>query len=187
MSSQKILEFLKGKGFTRSIDIARGVYGASATRKLINKDIYELLSQGKVEKVAKENGGDPRWRLTSAEEIPTPKKAPKPQVKPVVKVSDEIPTIPEVPLSPKIPKEYPACSDCKSKSSPKIKCTGCSSLCCEDWGRVTYIVEEDFQEDDQPPEIKFPVCLDCYKLDPSYFPDLANRKRIQRDLHKAKS
>jgi len=60
---EAIIEFLRQRNeYVKTIEIARQFYGAGATRKSINPQLYELLKQKRVSKTAKDNGGDPRWK-----------------------------------------------------------------------------------------------------------------------------
>ena len=43
--------------------IAKAVFGSNATKKTINRFLYELEKQKLIVKKCKPNGGDPRWNL----------------------------------------------------------------------------------------------------------------------------
>lgn len=66
-----IIEFLTQKCATspetaiKTRVISQNVFGKGASRKMINPTIYALQKKGKVGKIANENGGNPRWYLTS--------------------------------------------------------------------------------------------------------------------------
>ena len=64
----KIVEFLEagenGPTPQRTLAIAKAVFGKDATCKMVNKHLYGLLKNGRVEKIAEADGSNPRWRLT---------------------------------------------------------------------------------------------------------------------------
>jgi len=64
----QILDYLEGKNDpVRTIDIAKQVYGPKATKKSINPSLYRLQKEGKIVKIAEENGANPRWKLVMSD------------------------------------------------------------------------------------------------------------------------
>lgn len=60
----QILAFLQSKNEpTKTIDIARHVFGKDAKAKDVNPTLYRMSHAGSIVKTAKDNGGDPRWSL----------------------------------------------------------------------------------------------------------------------------
>jgi len=49
--------------FVPTLTISKAVFGDGATKKMINKFLYALEKQGKVEKRCEPDGTKPEWRL----------------------------------------------------------------------------------------------------------------------------
>jgi len=60
-----ILQYLKQMNSeVKTVELSKHIYGKSATRKMINPMIYKMSTQQLVEKIADENGVNPRWKIT---------------------------------------------------------------------------------------------------------------------------
>ena len=60
----RILLFLNTQTLpAKTVEISKSIYGKGATAKLVNPALYSLEKDGVLVKVAKENGGDPRWSI----------------------------------------------------------------------------------------------------------------------------
>jgi len=66
----KIVEYLTEIGdFVPTLEIAKGLYGPTASKKMINPTLYKLERQGIIEKTALENGAQPRWKIKEPSQI----------------------------------------------------------------------------------------------------------------------
>lgn len=66
MSEDQILEYLKGASKENpkpTLEISKAVFGNGATKRIINPTLYKLQKKGQIEKIANENGGNPRWYI----------------------------------------------------------------------------------------------------------------------------
>lgn len=64
--SVAVLDYLAGYNEpVRTIHIAREMFGPQSTRKDINPTLYKLEKMGQISKTANENGGDPKWSLST--------------------------------------------------------------------------------------------------------------------------
>ncbi len=60
-----IIEYLSDKTEpVPTLQISKYVLGSKATKKMVNPALYTLQKLGKVQKIAEENGGNPRWIIT---------------------------------------------------------------------------------------------------------------------------
>ena len=60
----RILLFLNTQTLpAKTVEISKSIYGKGATAKMVNPALYSLEKDGVLVKVAKENGGDPRWSI----------------------------------------------------------------------------------------------------------------------------
>jgi hypothetical protein len=68
---QKALAFLKGQKVpVRTLEVAKHCCGKGASRKSINKHLYALLKEKKVEKIADSDGSNPRWKAVPSQNSP---------------------------------------------------------------------------------------------------------------------
>lgn len=60
----RVLKYLEDRDeAVPTIEIAQHIYGKGATRKMINKELYELARKNLISKESEENGTKPRWAI----------------------------------------------------------------------------------------------------------------------------
>lgn len=62
-TSDFIATLLDGEDSLTTLEISKAMFGEGATKKVINKHLYKMLSDGIVVKTCEENGTKPRWSL----------------------------------------------------------------------------------------------------------------------------
>jgi DNA-binding HxlR family transcriptional regulator len=63
---KEILNWLDGRDWTPTLKIARGIFGSTATKKMVNPTLYSLEKEGLAEVRKSENDSRPEWRLCNA-------------------------------------------------------------------------------------------------------------------------
>ena len=67
---QKIIDYLTKNNINsdadavKPLEIAKAIFGSSATKKKVNSKLYSLMNVGKVSKITEEDGKKPRWYLS---------------------------------------------------------------------------------------------------------------------------
>ena len=62
-TSDFIATLLEGEDSLTTLEISKTVFGEGATKKMINKHLYQMMSDGIIVKICEENGTKPRWSL----------------------------------------------------------------------------------------------------------------------------